>query len=127
MPGRRGGSTGRAALAAGLAAALLLGGTGCAGTPSASVSPVVVNIADIQSATIRVRLHQVIRIETRGPADRYSPLVADERIVTVVVRRDAATGRFEPEIVPHRVGTTQVALVGASPLETTGFKVVVSP
>jgi len=118
---------GRSALTVGVVVAVLLGGSACAGAPSASVTPVVVRLADIQSATVRVRLNQVIRIETRDPTERYSPLVADERIVTVVVRRDAASGHFEPEIVPHQVGTTQVALVGNSPLDTTGFKVIVSP
>jgi len=118
---------GRAVLAIGLAIALLLGGAGCAGRPSPAVTPLVVRIVDIQSATIRVRLNQVIRVDTRGLPDRYTPLIADDRIVTVVVRRDEATGRFEPEIVPRRVGTTQVALIGSSPLETTGFKVIVTP
>lgn len=127
MPRRIVGGPGRAALAIALAAALLLGGAGCAGRPSSSVTPLVVRIADIQSATIRIRLNQVIKIDTGTKTERYTPLIADERIVTVVLRRDDATGRFEPEIVPHRVGTTQVALIGTSPLDTTGFKVVVSP
>lgn len=126
MRGRRVG-TRRRVLAIGFSAALLLGGTGCAARPSPSITPLVVRIADIQSATLRVRLDQVIRIETRDPTERFTPLVADERIVTVVVRRDAATGHFEPEIVPHRVGTTQVALRGASPLDSTGFNVIVRP
>jgi hypothetical protein len=117
----------RATLTVGVAVAVLLGAAGCGGSPSPSATPVVVRLADIQSGTLRVRLDQVIKIETPDPSERYSALIADETIVTVVVRRDPVSGHFDPEIVPHRVGTTQVALVGRSPLDTTGFKVIVSP
>src|SRR3954447_18349958 len=120
MP-RRIAGTGRPVLAIGLVAALLFGSTGCASRPPSTVTPLIVHVVDIQSATIRVRLNQVIRIETRGLSDHYTPLIADERIVTVVLRHADGTDHFEPEIVPHRTGTTQVALVGASPLDTIGF------
>lgn len=113
-------------IATGLGFALLLVGTGCAGVPSASPSPLVVRIADIQSGTIHVRMNQVVEIDTRGLTDHYTPLIANEHIVTVVLRRDDLTRRFEPEIVPHRVGTTQVALVASNPLGTIGFTVIVS-
>lgn len=118
---------GRRVPAIGLSAAILLACAGCAGASSPSISPLVVRIADIQSGTIRVRLNQVVQVETGGRGARFAALVADEGIATVVVRRDTVTGRLEPEIVPHRVGTTQVALRGSSPLETTGFRVVVGP
>jgi hypothetical protein len=111
---------------AGIAAAILLGGSGCSGGPAPSISPLVVKAADIQSGTVRVRLNQVVRITTSGLTDHYTPLVADESVVTVVVRRDDRTGRFEPELVPHRVGSTQVALLSPDPLDTIGFHVIVS-
>lgn len=117
----------RPMFAAGIAAVILAGASGCTGPPSPSVTPLVVRIADIQSGTIQVRLNQVVEIDTRGQPDHYTPLIADDRIVTVVLRRDDRTRRFEPEIVPRRVGTTQVALVGTSPLDTVGFRVIVSP
>lgn len=114
-------------LTAGVTAALLLGASGCVADPSPSATALMVRIAEIQSGTIRVRLNQVIKIDTRGRTDHYTPLIADERIVTVVVRRDDLSQHFEPEIVPHRIGTTQVALVGTSPLDTVGFTVIVGP
>jgi hypothetical protein len=117
------------ALAAGIAASALLGAAGCAGplTPPA-VTPITVRLADIQSGTVHVSLHQVVRIESGGTDRRYSASIADERVVSVVQHRDEAGGGFDPELVPLRVGATQVALISSVPGETVvGFKVVVTP
>ncbi len=115
-------------LTAGLAAAVLLGGAGCARMPSPESTPIAIRIVDIQSGTVRVHLHQVVQLDTSAVGDdgRYAAEIADERIVAVVQRRDETDGRFEPELVPLRIGTTQVALVSKTPGGTTiGFKVVV--
>jgi hypothetical protein len=46
----------------------------------------------------------------------------------VVQHRDEAGGGFDPELVPLRVGATQVALISSVAGETVvGFKVVVTP
>ena len=117
------------ALAAGVAAAALLGAAGCAGpvTPPAA-TPLTVRLVDIQSGTVRVSLHQVVRIDAGGSDRRYSASIADERVVSVVQHRDEAGGGFDPELVPLRVGATQVALISSVPGDAVvGFKVIVTP
>ena len=119
----------RTAVTASLVAVVLapvLALSGCAGQ-QAGAAPVNVRLADIQSHTLHVHLHQVIDIHLgRGPA-RFTPEIADLDIVSVVERRSRTGGRFEPEIVPLSVGSTQVALIGADPNDSVGFRVIVSP
>ena len=100
--------------------------SGCAGQPTAA-APVDVRLADIQSHTLHVRLGQVIDIRLGGGSERYTPEIADEDIVAVVERRNLTSERFEPEIVPLRIGSTQVALIGADPNDSVGFRVIVTP
>jgi hypothetical protein len=115
--------------AAGIAIALLLCLAGCVGNAAPPApTPFTMRLVDIQSGTVRLGLHQVMRIDTGRSDERYSALIADERIVAVVQHRDETAGRFEPELIPLRVGTTQVALVGSiAGREVVGFTVVVPP
>ena len=115
----------RSAVTASLVA-VVLALTGCAGPPAAR-APVDVRLADVQSQTLHVHLHQVIHIHLGGGSERYTPEIADEDIVAVVERRNLTSDRFEPEIVPLRAGSTQVALIGADPIESVGFRVIVTP
>ncbi|HEY4152396.1 MAG TPA: hypothetical protein VGM38_03675 [Pseudolysinimonas sp.] len=115
---------GRAFAAATLAVAVLLGTSGCA-ADAPSNAPITLQLADIQSGTVHLNLHQVARIDTGAAGGHYTALIADRRIVSVVQRRDETDGRLEPELVPLRVGTTQVALT-SSGQQVIGFKVVIT-
>jgi hypothetical protein len=54
-------------------------------------------------------------------------LIADTQIVSVVQHRNETDGSFEPELVPRRVGTTQVALTSSLPGQAVvGFTVVIT-
>ncbi|MEP6843026.1 MAG: hypothetical protein ABJA11_05865, partial [Pseudolysinimonas sp.] len=101
---------------------------GCAGTATApEPTPFTMRLVDIQSATVRLGLHQVMRIDTGGTGWRYSALIADDRIVAVVQHRNEGDGSFSPELVPLHIGRTQVALVSAIPgHEVVGFTVVIT-
>jgi hypothetical protein len=115
--------------AAAVAAPLLLGLAGCAGNSGPpAATPVTMRLVDIQSGTVQVPLHQVLRIDTGLGDWRYSALIADQRIVTVVQHRNEGDGTFSPELVPLHVGRTQVALVNSIPGQAVvGFTVVVTP
>ena len=118
----------RAAVAAAIGAAMLLGTAGCTGSTQPQLTPLTMRLADIQSRTVRVNLHQVVHLDTGVGNGRYTAQIADESIVSVLQRRDETDGRLEPEVVPLRVGTTQVALtssIAGDPV--VGFTVVVVP
>ena len=106
--------------------AVVLALTGCAGRPTAGAR-VDVRLADIQSHTLHLHLNQVIDIHLGGGSERYTAEIADEDVVAVVERRNLTSERFEPEIVPLRAGSTQVALIGADPNDSVGFRVIVTP
>lgn len=114
--------------AAGIAIALLLAVSGCTGiVPPPAATPFTMRLADIQSGTVRLGLHQVMWIDVGRTSERFSALIADERVVAVVQHRDETAGRFEPELIPLRIGTTQVALVSSIPgRAVVGFTVVVT-
>jgi hypothetical protein len=87
--------------------------------------PLATPLASVQSGTLRIHLHQVM-VLTLSDDQRYTALIADPTIVSVVEHRDAAAGRFEPEIVPLKAGVTQVALTSSRPgHEVVGFRVIV--
>jgi hypothetical protein len=119
----------RATLAsAGIAIAILLSVSGCAGSPTPQATPIALRLVDIQSGTVRVELHQVILLDVGDSNAKYTAEIANPKIVSVVEHRDEADGRFEPELVPRRVGATQVALLSSIPgHEVIGFTLVVSP
>ena len=115
-------------VSAGIAVAILLSASACAGSPTAQATPIALRLVDIQSGTVRVELHQVVLLDVGDTYASYTAEIADRQIVSIVERRDQTDGRFEPELVPLRVGTTQVALVSSIPGQTVvGFKLVVSP
>lgn len=104
-----------------VAGALLGGATGCA---PAVVAPVTVNVNDLQGATVRVTLKQIVNINTGDLAvDSYTATIADESIVEFVQGRDDGSATFNPGLTPLAVGTTQVTLEneqgGIQPLEFT--------
>jgi hypothetical protein len=116
------------AVAAVIAVTMLLGLTGCTGSAPSERTPLEIRLVDIQSRTLRVNLHQVVHLDTGTGAGRYTAQIADERVVSVVQRRDQTDGRLEPELVPLRVGSTQVALTSSIPGDpVVGFKVVITP
>ena len=119
----------RAALvSAGIAIVILLSASGCAGSAAPQATPIELRLVDIQSGTVRVGLHQVVRLDIGDSNASYTAEIADPKIVSIVERRDETDGQFEPELVPRRVGVTQVALVSSIPGQAVvGFKVVVSP
>lgn len=118
------GSGFRSVAATVLVVATLFALTGCgADTPAAR--PLATPLASVQSGTLRIQLHQVMVLTLNGD-QRYTALIADPTIVSVVEHHDAAAGRFEPEIVPLKPGTTQVALTSSRPgHEVVGFRVIV--
>ena len=118
----------RATVVAGFAIAILLSVSGCAGSPASQATPIALRLVDIQSGTVRVELHQVVLLDVGDTYASYTAEIADPQIVSIVERRDETDGRFEPELVPLRVGATQVALVSSVPGQAVvGFKLVVSP
>ena len=117
----------RSAVVAGIAAALLLTVSGCAGSSAPQATPFAMRLVDIQSGTVRLGLHQVMRIDTEGAGWHYSALIADTRIVAVVQHHNEGDGSFEPELVPLHIGRTQVALVSSvSGQAVIGFTVVIT-
>ena len=99
--------------------------SGCA--PSQTHDSLVVPLADIQLATVTVKLGQVVKVDTGDSRARYSADVADESVVSVVQRREPEAGRFEPEIVPLEIGNTEIVLRSSDPDQTVvGFRVVVT-
>ena len=88
--------------------------------------PLSTPLSAIQSGTVRIPLHQVM-VLTLADHQRYTVQIADPTIVTVVAHRDVAHGRFEPELVPLKAGSTQVALTGSRlGSEVIGFRVIVT-
>ena len=116
----------RAATAPSIGVVLALALTGCGGSTAATAS-LNVNLADIQSHTLHLHLHQVLDIHLGRSPGRFTSEVADPQILSVVERRSLTSGRLEPEIVPLRAGSTQVALIGTDPNDSVGFRVIVSP
>ena len=117
----------RAAVTAPLVAvAVAVASTGCAGQATPA-PPLSIRLADIQSHTIRLHLHQVMEIGLGSSHAHFTPDVADPQILSVVERRDLTSGRLEPELVPRQLGSTQVALIGSLPYDTVGFRVIVTP
>jgi hypothetical protein len=115
----------RAILAATLTTVTVLAVAGCSGEGAAG-RPLATPLSSIQSGTVRIALHQVM-VLTLADDQRYTAQVADPSVVSVVEHRDAANGRFEPELVPMRAGSTQVALTGSTPgEEVIGFRVIVT-
>lgn len=115
-------------LAAGIAAAILLAASGCAGSAAPQATPIALRLVDIQSGTVQVELHQVVLLDVGDSSARYTAEIANPKIVSMVERRDEADGRFEPELVPRHVGVTQIALLSSIPgHEVIGFTLVVSP
>jgi len=106
--------------------AVVLALAGCGGS-TATNGPLNVRLADIQSRTLHLHLHQVLDIHLGPNPGRFTAEIADPTIVAVVERRNLTSGRFEPEIVPLRTGSTQVALIGADPRDSVGFRVIITP
>ena len=115
----------RRAGAAAVGAALALALAGCA--PDQPLAhPLATPLTSVQSGTLRIQLHQVM-VLTLKDDQRYTALIADPTIVSVVEHHDAAAGRFEPELVPLKAGSTQVALTSSRPgHEVVGFRVIVT-
>ena len=114
-------------MSAGVAIAILFAACGCAGAASPQATPIQLRLVDIQSGTVRVGLHQVVDLDIGDSSASYTAQIADPRIVSIVERRDDTDGQFEPELVPRRVGETQVALTSSIPGQAVvGFKVIVA-
>jgi len=108
-----------------LAVVAVLAVAGCSADGVAR-QPLATPLTAIQSSTVRISLHQVM-VLTLADHQHYTAQIADPTIVTVVEHRDAAHGRFEPELVPLKAGSTQVALTGSNPGgEVIGFHVIVT-
>lgn len=114
----------RRAGGAALGAAIALALAGCA--PDQSLAhPLATPLASVQSGTLHIHLNQVM-VLTLKDDQRYTAQIADPTIVSVVEHHDAAAGRFEPELVPLKAGSTQVALTSSQPgHEVVGFHVIV--
>jgi hypothetical protein len=118
---------GRSFGAAAIGVALVLTISGCAGSSAPEATPLALRLVDIQSGTIRVGLNQVVLLDIGSQRASYTAQIADGTVVAVVAHRDETDGRFEPELVPLRVGVTQVALTSSIPGQSVvGFKVIVS-
>ena len=100
-----------AAALAGATVALLALLTACAPHTGPVVAPVTVKIADLDGTTVTVALNQVVNLTTGSLAtDSYSGKVADPSIATFTTGGNKGEADFNPELVPHKVGTTEVTL-----------------
>ena len=116
---------GGSALGWAITLAIVLALTGC-GAETPQAHPLATPLASVQSGTLRIQLHQVM-VLTLKDDQRYTAQIADPTIVSVVEHHDAAAGRFEPELVPLKAGSTQVALTSSQPgHEVVGFHVIVT-
>jgi hypothetical protein len=87
----------------------------CAPNAGPVVAPVTVKIADLDGTTVRVALNQVVNLKTGSLAtDSYSGTVADTSIATFTPGGKKGGADFDPELTPHKVGTTEVALSNAN-------------
>lgn len=85
--------------------------TACTPNTGPVVAPVTVKIADLDGTTVKVALNQVVNLTTGSLAtDSYSGKVADPSIATFMAGGKKGSADFNPELVPHRVGTTEVTL-----------------
>ena len=106
----------RAARTFATAVTLLALMTACAPqNPGPVVSPVTVKIADLEGTTVNVALNQVVNLDTGSLAtDSYSGTVADTSIATFTPGGKKGDADFNPELTPHKVGTTKVTLSNAN-------------
>ena len=99
--------------------------TGCV-SDQPLAHPIATPLASVQSGTLRLHLHQVL-VLTVSDDQRYTARIADPTVVSVVEHHDAAAGRFEPELVALKAGSTEVALTSSQPgHEVVGFRVIVT-
>jgi hypothetical protein len=83
----------------------------CAPNTGPVVAPVTVKIADLNGATVKVALNQVVNLDTGSLAtDSYSGTVADTSIATFTPGGKKGGADFNPGLTPHQVGTTEVTL-----------------
>ena len=83
----------------------------CAPNSGPVVAPVTVKIADLDGTTVKVALNQVVNLDTGSLAtDSYSGTVADPSIATFTTGGNKGEADFNPGLVPHKVGTTEVTL-----------------
>jgi len=92
------------------AAVLVVGIAGC--TESApDVDPVVVEVNDLQGATVEVPLNSTLIIITDlSEVDSYTAAITDPTIVEFVRGAEAGDVSYRPCLKPKQVGKTEVAL-----------------
>lgn len=118
-------TAGAAVVAAIIAGAVIAGVAGCA---PAVVAPVTVGVNDLQGATVKVGLKQIVNIDTGDlPVDSYSAEIADPTILQFVQGRDDGSATFNPGLTPLAVGTTEVTMTNAQGgIQALKFTVVVT-
>jgi hypothetical protein len=92
------------------AAVLLVALAGCTAPPPA-VEPVVVDVGDLQGATIEVPLDSSLVIQTGNLSlDSYTATVADPSIADFTKGTNAGDVGYYPGMKPKKVGETEVTL-----------------
>lgn len=90
-------------------ASMLVALAGCAAAPV--VTPVVVEVGDLQGETVKVPLNSTLVINTGDLAvDSYTATIADESVAEFVQGRTDGSATFNPGLTPKKVGETEVTL-----------------
>ena len=98
-----------------LGATVLLALAACTPAPAPVVAPVVVDVGDLQGATVEVPINSMLVINTGSlDVDSYTAEVADSSIAEWVQGREDASASFNPGFTPKKVGDTEVTLTNSN-------------
>lgn len=110
-----------------VAVSAVVGLSACSATPV--VAPVTVSVGELQGATVKVSLNQVVNINTGDlAADSYTAEIADPSILEFVQGKKEGDATFNPGLRPLKEGTTEVTLTNAQGgIQPLTFTVTVTP
>lgn len=108
--------------AAGVLAATAL--AGCASQDGPVLPPIIVNVNELQGATVELPIDTVLVINTESLApDSYEATIADDSIVHFIQGSTGGSSESNPGFEPHKEGETAVTMTneqgGIQPLEFT--------
>jgi hypothetical protein len=91
--------------------------------------PIIVDIAEIDGATIEVPLGTMLVLATGRHAGvaGWSADIGDPAVASFVPGRDDGSATFNPGVEPHSVGITEVTLRGGGIDEVLTFTLAVAP
>lgn len=101
--------------------------TGCTGTDSGALPPVVVDLNDVDGTTVEV--DEGGTIDLTGDDETYTEWtaeIADPEIVEFEPGRDDGSAQFNPGLTATSVGDTEVTLENGSTGDSVTFTVTVT-